>query len=86
VIATARGDRHDFVSRFFAPASGINEDPVTGSAHCTLAPYWAAKLGRPRLEARQVSARGGDVRCTVQGERVELAGQCVLYMTGEITL
>jgi predicted PhzF superfamily epimerase YddE/YHI9 len=86
VIATARGDAHDFVSRFFAPASGINEDPVTGSAHCTLAPFWATKLGKTRLAARQVSPRGGDVRCTVNGERVELAGHCVLYMTGEIAL
>jgi PhzF family phenazine biosynthesis protein len=84
VIVTAQGDRHDFVSRFFAPASGIDEDPVTGSAHCSLAPYWTSRLGKNPLQARQVSARGGDVHCTVRGDRVLLGGQCVLYLSGEI--
>jgi PhzF family phenazine biosynthesis protein len=86
VIATAPGDRHDFVSRFFAIASGIEEDPVTGSAHCTLAPYWAERLHKNPLDARQISSRGGDVRCSVSGNRVELGGRCALYMTGEITI
>jgi PhzF family phenazine biosynthesis protein len=85
-IATARGDEHDFVSRFFAPASGIEEDPVTGSAHCTLAPFWAERLGKNPLHARQISARGGDVRCNVRGDRVVLAGRCALFMTGEISI
>lgn len=85
-IATAPGVDVDFVSRFFAPASGVDEDPVTGSAHCTLAPYWSDRLARNPLYARQVSRRGGDVFCTVQGNRVLLAGHCALYMTGELAL
>ncbi|HEX3902943.1 MAG TPA: PhzF family phenazine biosynthesis protein [Polyangia bacterium] len=72
----------DFVSRFFAPAHGIPEDPVTGSAHCTLAPYWAARLGKRRLRARQVSRRGGELTCAVDGERVRLGGACQLVITG----
>lgn len=88
IIVTAPGDRPgvDFVSRFFAPASGVPEDPVTGSAHCTLAPYWAEVLGRSSLVAHQVSARGGTLRCRVQGDRVTLAGPCARYLTGVIEL
>lgn len=84
VIATAPGDELDFVSRFFAPAAGIDEDPVTGSAHCTLTPFWAERLGKNELKARQISARGGDVGCRLEGERVVLTGRAVLYMAGEI--
>ena len=72
----------DFVSRFFAPAAGILEDPVTGSSHCTLTPYWAARLGKQRLRARQVSHRGGELSGTVDGERVRLGGACQLVITG----
>jgi PhzF family phenazine biosynthesis protein len=84
VIVTARGDRADFVSRFFAPKLGINEDPVTGSAHCELTPYWAARLGKNSLRAEQVSARGGTVLCDLRGDRVTLRGRAALYMTAEI--
>ena len=85
VIATAPGKGGlDFVSRFFAPAS-IPEDPVTGSAHCTLIPYWAERLGKTRLKARQISARVGDLSCEHRGERVIIAGRCVLYLEGAIT-
>jgi len=87
VIATAPGEGDvDFVSRFFAPAHNINEDPVTGSAHCTLIPYWAGRLGKTRLKARQISARVGDLSCEHRGERVTIAGRCVLYMEGAIAL
>ena len=86
VIITAKGDEADFVSRFFAPKMGIPEDPVTGSAHCTLVPYWAEKLGQKILYARQVSLRGGDLYCEDRGERVRIAGNAVLYLKGEITL
>jgi len=86
VIATARGDGCDFVSRFFAPGAGVDEDPVTGSAHCVLTPYWARELGKERLEARQISARGGRLRCTLRGERVGIAGQVVSYLRGVVTL
>lgn len=87
VIVTAPGDgAHDFVSRFFAPASGVPEDPVTGSAHCSLAPYWSARLGRSMLVGRQISRRGGTVRCEVVGDRVLLSGQCALYLEGRIHL
>jgi len=82
VTAPALGGGADFVSRFFAPASGIDEDPVTGSAHCTLAPFWAERLGKTRLTGRQVSARGGIVRVELRGERVALAGQAVTVMSG----
>jgi PhzF family phenazine biosynthesis protein len=87
VTATADGALPgvDFVSRFFAPAHGIPEDPVTGSSFCTLAPYWAARLGKPALRARQVSARGGDVRCEARGERVLIAGQAQLVITGTLS-
>jgi predicted PhzF superfamily epimerase YddE/YHI9 len=86
VAVTAPGVEADFVSRFFAPKFGIPEDPVTGSAHCLLAPYWAARLGKPTLSARQVSKRGGHLVCEVTGDRVLLSGQAVLFMTAEITI
>ena len=77
---------YDFVSRMFAPAVGINEDPVTGAAHCVLAPYWAGRLGKRSLKARQISARGGDVGCIVDGDRVILSGTVALYMQGQINI
>ena len=77
-------DAVDFVSRFFGPLTGIDEDPVTGSAHTTLVPYWAEKLGKAELTARQLSARGGYLKCKLNGDRVDIAGQVQLYMTGEI--
>jgi len=86
IIVTAPGDDVDFVSRFFAPQSGVDEDPVTGSAHTTLIPYWAERLGKTRLTARQLSARGGYLNCTLNGSRVEIAGQARLYLTGEINV
>ena len=85
VIVTAPGSGEvDFVSRFFAPSVGVPEDPVTGSAHCTLIPYWAKRLGKPTLHARQVSARGGDLWCEDLGERVTMAGRAVKYLEGTI--
>jgi PhzF family phenazine biosynthesis protein len=84
VIVTAPGDDVDFVSRFFAPKLGIPEDPVTGSAHCELAPYWAGKLGKTALNASQVSRRGGHIACEVRGDRVALLGSAVTFMTAEI--
>jgi len=86
VIVTAKGDTHDFVSRYFAPSFGVDEDPVTGSAHCLLAPYWAGRLGKTHLSARQISARGGDVGCEVKGDRVILKGKAVDYLVGEISV
>jgi PhzF family phenazine biosynthesis protein len=86
VIITAPGADVDFVSRFFAPKFGVPEDPVTGSAHCVLAPYWANRLGRSVLSARQVSKRGGDILCEVKGNRVLLSGRAVTVMEGEIIL
>jgi PhzF family phenazine biosynthesis protein len=87
LIATAPGDDgYDFVSRFFAPDKGVPEDPVTGSAHCALTPYWAKRLGKKTLKARQVSPRGGDLVCTDEGARTVLSGPCALYMTGEISV
>jgi predicted PhzF superfamily epimerase YddE/YHI9 len=87
LIATAPGDvGYDFVSRFFAPDKGVPEDPVTGSAHCALTPFWANRLGKKILKARQVSPRGGDLTCTDDGARTILSGPCALYMTGEITI
>lgn len=83
VIVTAAGDRgYDFVSRFFVPAKGINEDPVTGSAHCTLAPFWSERLDKAEMRAWQASARGGEVICRIHADRVELEGQCVFYLEG----
>ena len=84
LVPTARGDKADFVSRAFAPRFGIPEDPVTGSAHCVLAPYWAGVLGKDDLRAFQVSARGGEVVCRVAGDRVKLAGRAVVYLEGTI--
>ena len=84
VIVSAPGDAMDFVSRFFAPAAGIPEDPVTGSSHCTLVPYWAARLKKNQLTAKQLSARGGDLLCELHGDRVVIAGHVVEYLRGEI--
>jgi len=86
VIVTAPSEQYDFVSRFFAPKYGIPEDPVTGSAHCILTPYWAGKLGKSTLRARQVSARGGDIICELSGERVFLSGSAVTFIEAEIWL
>jgi len=87
VIATAPGTGDvDFVSRFFAPAQGVDEDPVTGSSHCALIPYWAARLGKARLEARQLSRRGGSLSCALRGDRVTIAGRATLYLTGTIEI
>jgi len=85
-IVTAPGADCDFVSRFFAPDAGIPEDPVTGSAHCTLTPYWAERLQRNSLHARQISPRGGELWCELAGERVRIAGQAALYLRGEISV
>ena len=85
-IITARGDRSDFVSRFFAPRVGIPEDPVTGSAHCVLIPYWAGMLDKNVLHAFQVSRRGGELFCTNAGARVRISGKAVLYLEGTITI
>ena len=86
IIITARGDRSDFVSRFFAPRVGIPEDPVTGSAHCVLVPYWAGVLRKNDLHAFQVSKRGGELFCKHAGDRVKISGKAVLYMEGTITI
>ncbi len=86
VIATAPGNKCDFVSRFFAPAKGVPEDPVTGSAHCTLIPYWAGRLGKTQLRARQISRRGGELFCELHGDRVEIAGRGALFLKGEILI
>lgn len=88
VIVTARADgksKYDFVSRFFAPQSGVPEDPVTGSAHCALAPYWSAKLGKNELVAFQASPRGGELRLRLVGDRVKIGGQAVTVLRGELT-
>jgi PhzF family phenazine biosynthesis protein len=84
LIVSAPGTETDFVSRFFAPGSGIDEDPVTGSAHTTLTPYWSRRLGKQTLTARQVSSRGGDLVCEMRGDRVLIKGKAVTYMEGEI--
>jgi len=86
VIVTARGRDADFVSRFFAPAVGVPEDPVTGSAHCTLIPYWAGVLGKTTLVAHQVSRRGGELFCELRGDRVRIAGEARLFASGRIHL
>lgn len=88
VIATAPGARHDFVSRYFAPKAGVLEDPVTGSAHCTLVPYWAKRLGKTELSGHQVSKRGGELFCKLDADRhrVEVAGKAVTYLRGEIKI
>lgn len=84
VIITAKGNDCDFVSRFFAPGSGIDEDPVTGSAHSQLIPYWSSKLLKNNLYAKQLSQRGGELWCEQVGDRVKMGGHCVFYMKGEI--
>lgn len=87
VIVTARGaDGYDFVSRYFAPVKGIPEDPVTGAAHCMLAPYWSKRLGKTQFRAYQASRRGGEVVCRLKGDRVELQGSCVFYLEGHVEL
>jgi len=87
VIVTAPGDGvHDFVSRYFAPAKGIPEDPVTGGAHCMLAPYWAQRLGKTEFRAFQASRRGGEILCRLVRDRVELEGSCVFYLEGEVEI
>jgi len=86
VTVTAKGKDVDFVSRFFAPKYGVNEDPVTGSAHCALVPYWAKKLGKKNLHAHQVSKRGGELFCQDQGDRVIISGRAVAYMQGVISI
>ena len=86
VMISAPGEDCDFVSRFFAPAKGVPEDPVTGSAHCTLVPYWAEKLGKTHLHARQLSARGGELHCQLKGDRVTLSGTARCYLQGDLQL
>ena len=86
LIVTAPGEDCDFVSRFFAPGVGIDEDPVTGSAHCVLVPYWAERLGKKELFARQISARGGKLWCALDGNRVLIAGQAAPYLEGQISI
>lgn len=84
IIITAPGKASDFVSRFFAPTVGINEDPVTGSAHSQLIPFWSDKLGKVKLSAKQLSQRSGTLKCEQKGDRVLMGGNCVFYMKGEI--
>ena len=87
VVVTAPGDEtYDFVSRYFAPAKGIPEDPVTGGAHCALAPYWAKRLGKTAFRAYQASRRGGEITCRLAGDRVELEGSCIFYLEGEVEI
>lgn len=86
LIVTSRGEEVDFVSRFFAPRAGVPEDPVTGSAHCTLIPYWANRLGKTKLSAQQLSSRGGKLTCELRGDRVLIGGKVVEYMRGEISV
>ena len=84
IIVTAKGKSADVVSRCFYPSAGIPEDPVTGSAHCNIVPYWSHKLGKNKLECLQLSERGGNLECELQGDRVFMTGKCVLYLRGEI--
>jgi predicted PhzF superfamily epimerase YddE/YHI9 len=87
VIVTAPGDGiYDFISRYFAPAKGIPEDPVTGAAHCMLAPYWAQRLGKTEFRAFQASRRGGEILCRLVNNRTELEGRCVFYLEGEVEI
>jgi len=86
VIVTAKGQSADVVSRCFYPGAGIPEDPVTGSAHCNIVPYWSEKLGKSKLFCKQLSQRGGDLHCELQGDRVLMSGKCVLYLEGEINV
>jgi predicted PhzF superfamily epimerase YddE/YHI9 len=84
VIVTAKSESADFVSRMFAPRIGIPEDPVTGAIHCSLIPFWAQRLGKETLYARQISARGGELFCALKGDRVKIGGNATLYLKGEI--
>jgi len=86
VIVTAKGQTADVVSRCFYPGAGIPEDPVTGSAHCNIVPYWADKLGKTKLFCKQLSQRGGDLHCELEGDRVLMSGKCTLYLEGEINI
>jgi predicted PhzF superfamily epimerase YddE/YHI9 len=86
VIITARSRQYDFVSRFFAPKYGIDEDPVTGSAHTQLIPYWAKKLGKTKMKAKQVSSRGGELVCELRNDRVLISGKAVKFLEGKIEL
>jgi PhzF family phenazine biosynthesis protein len=85
-IVTAKGSKHDFVSRYFAPAIGINEDPVTGSTHCSLIPYWSERLNKSSLTAYQCSARGGELFCQMEGDRVSIGGNATLVASGKLML
>ncbi|WP_262047436.1 PhzF family phenazine biosynthesis protein [Bradyrhizobium sp. Bra78] len=86
LIVTAPGDACDFVSRYFAPAKGVPEDPVTGTSHCTLAPFWGQRLDKTTLQARQLSTRGGQIECSIHQDRVRLSGACRFYLSGTITV
>ena len=86
IAAGGRSHSYDFISRYFAPAKGIPEDPVTGAAHCMLAPYWAKRLGKTEFRAYQASQRGGEIICRLIGDRVELEGNCVFYLQGEVEI
>ncbi len=86
IIVTAKGDNTDFVSRMFAPAIGIDEDPVTGAAHTILTPYWSQKLKKIHLSARQISSRGGQLQCKMSGDRDEIGGHAITYLVGEIVV
>ena len=84
IFVTAKGETCDFASRMFAPKIGIPEDPVTGAIHCSLIPFWAKRLGKNEMFARQVSARGGELFCELAGDRVKIGGNAILYLKGEI--
>ncbi|SDZ44669.1 phenazine biosynthesis protein PhzF family [Variovorax sp. YR634] len=86
LVVTAAGSGCDFVSRYFAPTKGVPEDPVTGTSHCTLAPFWGRRLGKTNLHARQLSQRGGQMVCLVRADRLLLSGSCKLYLTGSIVV
>lgn len=86
VIITAKGEQHDFVSRYFAPGLGINEDPVTGSTHCSLIPYWSGRLNKLSLSAYQCSARGGELFCRLEGARVKIGGYAILVASGKLII
>jgi predicted PhzF superfamily epimerase YddE/YHI9 len=86
VIITSKSERYDFVTRFFAPKYGVNEDPVTGSAYTQLAPYWSRKLGVLKVRAKQLSNRGGEVLCQVKGDRTNISGKAVKYLQGEVEI
>jgi predicted PhzF superfamily epimerase YddE/YHI9 len=86
IVTAPEHGGYDFVSRYFAPAKGIPEDPVTGSAHCMLAPYWAGRLKKTTLHAFQASRRGGEITCRLVGDRIELEGTCVFYLEGAVEI